>query len=57
MPNSKQRIINRKRKKRKDRISRNRAKSLMEAKVGTLRKLDAIGQLPKIVKQERLANG
>ena len=57
MPNSKQRIITRKHKKRKERLARNRAKSLMEAKVGTLRKLDAIGQLPKSVKQERLPNG
>jgi len=57
MPNSKQRITARRHKKRKDRISRNRAKSLMKAKVGTLRKLDAIGQLPKSVKQERLPNG
>jgi hypothetical protein len=57
MPNSKQRITNRKHKKRKDRIARNRANSLMEAKVGTLRKLDAIGQLPNIVKQQRLPNG
>jgi len=57
MPNSKQRITSRRHKKRKERIARNRAKSLMEAKVGTLRKLDAIGQLPKSVKQERLPNG
>jgi hypothetical protein len=57
MPNSKQRITARRHKKRKERISRNRVKSLMEAKVGTLRKLDAAGQLPKIVKQERLPNG
>jgi hypothetical protein len=57
MPNSKQRIINRKNKKRRERLKRNRAKALMNAKVGTLRKLDAIGQLPKIVKQERLPNG
>jgi hypothetical protein len=57
MPNSKQRIINRKHKKRKIRIARQRAESLMEAKVGTLRKLDAIGQLPLTVKQKRLPNG
>jgi hypothetical protein len=57
MPNSKQRIINRKHKKRKGLIARKRAASLMEAKVGTLRSLDAIGQLPKTVKQTRLANG
>jgi hypothetical protein len=57
MPNSKQRITARRHKKRKDRIARNRAASLMEAKVGTLRALDAIGQLPKSVKQKRLPNG
>ena len=57
MPNSKQRITARRHKKRKDRIARNRANSLMEAKVGTLRALDAIGQLPKSVKQKRLPNG
>jgi len=57
MPNSKQRIINRKHQKRKIRIARQRAESLMEAKVGTLRALDAIGQLPKSVKQKRLPNG
>jgi hypothetical protein len=57
MPNSKQRILSRKHKRRKDRLSRNRAKSLMEAKVGTLRKLEEIGQLPKSVKLARLPNG
>lgn len=57
MPNSKQRITNRKNKKRRERIARNRAKSLMNAKVATLRKLDEIGQLPKSVKLERLPNG
>jgi hypothetical protein len=57
MPNSKQRIVNRKNKKRRQLKARNKAKSLMNAKVGTLRKLDAIGQLPKLVKQERLPNG
>lgn len=57
MPNSKQRITNRKHKKRKEKIARSKAKSLMEAKVGTLRKLDAIGQLPLSVKRERLPNG
>jgi hypothetical protein len=57
MPNSKQRITSRHHKKRKERIARNRAESLMEAKVGTLRALDAIGQLPKSVKQKRLPNG
>lgn len=57
MPNSKQRIVNRKHKKRKNRIAQQRAESLMEAKVGTLRKLDATGHLPLIVKQKRLPNG
>ena len=57
MPNSKTRIINRKHKKRKERIARQRAEALMDAKVGTLRKLDAIGQLPISVKQKRLPNG
>jgi hypothetical protein len=57
MPNSKTHIINRKHKKRKERIARQRAEALMNAKVGTLRKLDAIGQLPISVKQKRLPNG
>jgi hypothetical protein len=57
MPNSKQRVLTRKLKKRKERLRRNRAKSLMEAKVGTLRKLEEIGQLPKSVKLARLPNG
>lgn len=57
MPNSKQRIIMRKKKRRQERMKRRRAKSLMGAKVGTLRELDRIGQLPKSVKQERLPNG
>ena len=57
MPNSKQRITNRKHKRRHERLKRNRAKSLMDAKVGTLRALDAVGQLPKVVKQKRLPNG
>ena len=57
MPNSKQRITNRKKKRRQERLKRNRAKSLMDAKVGTLRALDAVGQLPKVVKQKRLPNG
>jgi hypothetical protein len=57
MPNSKQRVISRKLKKRKERLRRNRAKSLMEAKVGTLRKLEENGQLPKSVKLARLPNG
>lgn len=29
----------------------------MDAKVGTLRELDKINQLPKIVREKRLANG
>ena len=57
MPNSKQRITNRRHKRRHERLKRNRVKSLMDAKVGTLRALDAVGQLPKIVKQQRLPNG
>jgi hypothetical protein len=57
MPNSKQRVLTRKLKKRKERLRRNRAKSLMEAKVGTLRKLEENGQLPKSVKLARLPNG
>lgn len=57
MPNSKQRITSRKHKRSHERRKRIRAKSLMNAKVGTLRELDRIGQLPKSVKQERLPNG
>ena len=57
MPNSKKRINARTHKKRKNRIARNRAESLMNAKVATLRKLDEIGQLPKSVKHKRLPNG
>ncbi len=57
MPNSKQRIISRKNKRRHERQKRNRAKALMNAKVGTLRKLDEIGQLPNSVKLARLPNG
>lgn len=57
MPNSKQRITARTHKKRKSRIARKRADSLMNAKVGTLRKLDEIGQLPMSVKLARLPNG
>ena len=56
MPNSKQKITARKHKKRQERNKRVRAKSLMNAKVGTLRKLDSLGQLPLSVKQKRLAN-
>jgi hypothetical protein len=56
MPNSKQKITARKHKKRQERNKRVRAKSLMNAKVGTLRKLDSLGQLPISVKQKRLAN-
>jgi hypothetical protein len=54
MPNSKQRITAKTHKKRKNRIARNRAKSLMNAKKSTLMKLDAIGSLPKSVKEARL---
>lgn len=57
MPNSKQRVTSRAHRQRKNRLRNNRHKSLMEAKVGTLRALDAIGQLPTSVKQARLPNG
>lgn len=57
MPNSKQRVTSRTHRKRKTRLRNNRHKSLMEAKVGTLRALDAIGQLPLNIKQQRLPNG
>ena len=57
MPNSKQRITKRKHKRRKQSIARKRASDLMNAKVGNLRKLDEIGQLPKSVKLARLPNG
>jgi hypothetical protein len=57
MPNSKQRITKRAHKKREERMKRNRIKSLMKARVGTLRQLDASGQLPVCVKQKRLPNG
>lgn len=57
MPNSKQRITKKNRKRQHERRKRVRAKSLLNAKVATLRKLDAIGQLPLSVKQERLPNG
>ena len=57
MPNSKQRVTARAHRKRKTRLRNNRHKSLMEAKVGTLRALDANGQLPISVKQARLPNG
>jgi hypothetical protein len=57
MPNSKQRVTSRTHRQRKNRLRNNRHKSLMEAKVGTLRALDAIGQLPTSVKQARLPNG
>ena len=57
MPNSKQRITARAHRKRKTRLRNNRNKSLMEAKVGTLRALDASGQLPISIKQVRLPNG
>ena len=57
MPNSKQLITARTHKKRKNRIARKRAESLLNAKVATLRKLDEIGQLPMSVKHKRLPNG
>lgn len=57
MPNSKQRITSRKHKRRHERKKRKRANLLMDAKVGTLRELDKINQLPKIVREKRLVNG
>jgi len=57
MPNSKQRITNRKHTRSQERRKRQRAASLMNAKVGTLRELDRIDQLPMSVKLERLPNG
>lgn len=54
MPNSKQRITARKRKRRSERLKRNRAKSLMDAKKSTLVALDKIGSLPISVKKARL---
>ena len=55
MPNSKQRVIARKHKKRHERLKRNRAKSLLNAKKSTLVALDKIGALPVSVKKARLA--
>ena len=57
MPNSKQRILMKKKKRQHERRKRVRAESLMNAKVGTLRKLDEVGQLPLSVKLKRLPNG
>ena len=57
MPNSKQRMTKRAHRKREKRMKRNRIQSLMKARVGTLRILDASGQLPVCVKQKRLPNG
>jgi hypothetical protein len=54
MPNSKQKITSRRHKRRKERLKRKRAASLMNAKKSTLVKLDSIGQLPKSVKEVRL---
>lgn len=54
MPNSKQRITARTNKKRHERLKRRRAESLMKAKKSTLQKLDAMGRVPKIVKEARL---
>ena len=54
MPNSKQRITARRHKRRKERLKRKRAASLMDAKKSTLQKLEAINQLPKSVKEARL---
>lgn len=57
MPNSKQRITARKHKKKHERKRAIRAESLMNGKVSTLRELEKIGQLPKIVREKRLPNG
>lgn len=57
MPNSKQRILMKKKKRQHERRKRVRAEALMNAKVGTLRKLDEAGQLPLSVKLKRLPNG
>jgi|GEM_PF-1685495 hypothetical protein len=57
MPNSKQRITAKRHKRQHERKKRNRAKSLMNAKISTLRELEKVGQLPKIVKEKRLPNG
>jgi hypothetical protein len=57
MPNSKQRITAKRHKRHHERNKRNRAKSLMNAKISTLRELEKVGQLPKIVKEKRLPNG
>ena len=54
MPNSKQKITSRRHKRRKERLKRKRAASLMNAKKSTLLKLDSIGQVPKSVKEVRL---
>jgi len=54
MPNSKQKITARRHKKRQERLKRNRVKSLLNAKKSTLQKLDAMGCVPKIVKEARL---
>jgi len=57
MPNSKQRVLMKKKKRQHERRKRVRAEALMNAKVGTLRKLDEVGQLPLSVKLKRLPNG
>jgi hypothetical protein len=54
MPNSKQKITARRHKSRQERLKRNRANSLMNAKKSTLQKLDALGRVPKVVKEARL---
>ena len=54
MPNSKQKITARRHKRRKERLKRKRATSLMSAKKSTLVKREEIGQLPKSVKKARL---
>lgn len=54
MPNSKQVITAKKKKRRSERLKRKRATSLMNAKKSTLVALDKIGQVPKSVKEARL---
>lgn len=54
MPNSKQKVTARRHKRRKERLKRKRASSLMNAKKSTLVQLQAVGQLPKSVKEARL---
>lgn len=54
MPNSKQVITAKKKKRKAERNKRKRAASLMNAKKSTLVALDKLGRVPKIVKDARL---